>query len=91
MPHSGGLKNLSGTVGSTTLTVEQLARHEHGIKVPTHYSGVGNEYLQWVDTKQGNTSATGGSQPHTHDLTGASGEASGLPPYYTLAYIMRCA
>ena len=38
-----------------------------------------------------NTESAGGSQPHSHDLTGASGEANGLPPYYTLAYIMRCA
>ena len=35
------------------------------------------------------TQSTGGSQPHTHDLTGASGEADSLPPYYALAYIMR--
>lgn len=33
----------------------------------------------------------GGSQPHTHAWTGASGEANGLPPYYALSFIMRCA
>ena len=82
---------MSGTVGETTLTVEQLASHAHGINVPNHYNGGGVNYPLWVGTEQGNTSATGGSQPHTHDLTGASGEANGLPPYYTLAYIMRCA
>lgn len=86
--HSHGL---SGTVGSTTLTVEQLASHGHGINIPTEYNGEGTRYRQWVNTKSGNTSATGGSQPHTHDLTGASGEANGLPPYYALAYIMRTA
>ena len=83
--------SLSGTVGSTTLTVEQLASHGHGINIPTEYNGEGTRYRQWVNTKSGNTSATGGSQPHTHDLTGASGEANGLPPYYALAYIMRTA
>ena len=37
------------------------------------------------------TQSTGGSQPHSHDLTGASEEASSLPPYYALSFIMRCA
>ena len=85
----GPWPGVSGTVGDTTLTVAQLASHGHGIKIPTEYNGEGTRYRQWVNTKSGNTSATGGSQPHTHDLTGASGEANGLPPYYTLAYIMR--
>lgn len=81
--------SLTGTVGETTLTVEQLASHGHGINIPTEYNGEGTRYRQWVNTKSGNTSATGGSQPHTHDLTGASGEANGLPPYYALSFIIR--
>lgn len=81
--------SLSGTVGATTLTVAQLASHGHGINIPTEYSGEGTRYRQWVNTQSGNTSATGGSQPHTHDLTGASGEANGLPPYYALSFIIR--
>lgn len=83
--------SLSGTVGETTLTVEQLASHGHGINIPTEYNGEGTRYRQWVNTKSGNTSATGGSQPHTHTLSGASGEANGLPPYYALSFIMRIA
>ena len=83
--------NLTGTVGETTLTVEQLASHGHGINIPTEYNGEGTRYRQWVNTKSGNTSATGGSQPHTHTLSGASGEANGLPPYYALSFIMRIA
>ena len=75
--------------GDTTLTVAQLASHGHGINIPTEYNGEGTRYRQWVNTKSGNTSATGGSQPHTHDLTGASGEANGLPPYYALSFIIR--
>ena len=85
--HSHGL---SGTVGAATLTVEQLASHKHGGTVIIG-SGAGGGvpgtsgtayYLRPMDN-------AGGSQPHTHDLTGASGEANGLPPYYALAYIMR--
>lgn len=83
--------SLSGSVGETTLTVEQLASHEHGITVVTGYNGAGVGYRIWQGTAGGNTESTGGSQPHSHTLSGASEEASSLPPYYTLAYIMRCA
>ena len=87
--HSHGL---SGTVGATTLTVEQLASHKHGGTVILG-SGAGGGvpgtsgtayYLSAMDN-------AGGSQPHTHTLDDASEEESSLPPYYTLAYIMRCA
>ena len=85
--------SLSGTVGSTTLTVEQLASHRHDIKT---FSGrIGAATLQQVWEATGNTiritENTGGSQPHTHTLDGASGEANNLPPYYALSYIMRIA
>ena len=84
--------SLSGTVGETTLTVEQLASHKHGGTVILG-SGAGGGvpgtsgtayYLRAMNN-------AGGSQPHTHTLDGASEEESSLPPYYTLAYIMRCA
>lgn len=83
--------SLSGTVGATTLSEEQLASHAHGITVVTGYNGAGTGYRIWQGTAGGETELTGGSQPHSHDLTGASGEASGLPPYYALSYIMRTA
>ena len=86
--------SLSGTVGATTLTVEQLASHTHGYRKVTSWNG-------WNGTNDGNdckppkdgqpTDATGSSQPHTHTLEGASGEAKILPPYYALSFVMRCA
>lgn len=86
--------SLSGTVGATTLTVEQLASHTHGYRKVTSWNG-------WNGTNDGNdckppkdgqpTDATGSSQPHTHTLDGASGEAKILPPYYALSFVMRCA
>ena len=84
--------SISGTVGATTLTVEQLASHEHSYSKGTTgrlYTGGGSGPLDKnvVDV----TGSTGGSQSHTHTLDGASGEANGLPPYYALAYIMRTA
>ena len=82
---------MSGTVGKTTLTVEQLASHAHGITVPSMYAGTGTEYSQWVGTQGGTTGSTGGSRSHTHTLSGSSGAADSLPPYYALALIMRIA
>lgn len=81
--------SLSGTVGETTLSVAQLATHSHRIAENIGQAG-SNAYAATAGSLS-NTQTTGGSQPHTHALDGASGEANGLPPYYTLAYIMRCA
>ena len=88
--------SLTGTVGETTLTVAQLARHEHVYPYYIH-SGVTTgsaSILNANDTGAGTaaSSKSGDSQSHTHSLTGIkSGSASSLPPYYALAYIMRCA
>ena len=89
--------SVSGTVGATTLTVAQMPGHTHAWnRVGDDGTGSGidptivspNEYHS-VNVNPLN--ATGGSQPHTHALSGASGQASSLPPYYALAYIMRIA
>ena len=85
--------SLSGTVGETTLTEAQVAKHRHSMSM-----GDGNNFtnirVQARDNPQRGTNYTGytgGSQPHTHTLDGASGEASSLPPYYVLSFIMRIA
>lgn len=81
-------------MGATTLTEAQLASHTHKIRLASN-SNAGNG----LDAGKGSATVmesdrvatTGDSQPHTHTLSGVSEEASSLPPYYTLAYIMRCA
>ena len=82
---------VSGTVGETTLSVEQMPSHTHtyrdthsasGIKAP---SGSDWGYVDELRT----TDSTGGSQSHTHDLSGSSGAASSLPPHYALAFVMQ--
>ena len=87
---------LSGSVGATTLTEAQIASHQH----PIYNLGLGKfagnspDTALWSSWSMGQTryaNAAGGSQPHTHPLSGASGQASSLPPYYALAYIMRVA
>ena len=88
----GPSASLSGTVGATTLSVEQMPSHVHsGVDrsggTDTHHMAEGAGHY----TSYSNTDAASGSQPHTHTLDGSSGEATSLPPYYALAYIMRTA
>ncbi len=91
MPHCGGLKNLSGTVGETTLTVKQLAMHIHQLSAGTTNKSGGSWQALTPENSGAATQSSGGSQPHTHTLSGASGAADSLPPYYALSYIMRIA
>ena len=87
--------SMSGTVGETTLTVEQIASHGHQTYYLANDGGGGNAWRVGESgnfTGKINTTSAGGSKVHTHSLTGIkSGSASSLPPYYALAYIMRCA
>ena len=83
--------SMSGTVGATTLTVGQIAIHKHPLMSFTAvaYNNGGNRPFDGNGDTLAFCGDEGGSQPHTHGLSGASGEASSLPPYYALAYIMR--
>lgn len=85
---------LSGSVGATTLSEAQLAAHTHATTAAL--CGAEGQYRYGANNQLVNNLAiwatyTGASQPHTHPLSGASGQASTLPPYYALAYIMRVA
>lgn len=77
---------MSGTVGETTLTVEQMPSHTHKFSKGTYGS---NAEATGNSSSKQTTDATGGSQSHTHTLDGSSGSANSLPPYYALSYIMR--
>ena len=82
--------SISGTVGETTLSTQQMPSHTHTFNKGT-YGDIAEAKGSANSGKQ-TTDATGGSQAHTHSLTGAkSGSASSLPPYYALSYIMRIA
>ena len=80
--------SISGTVGSTTLSVAQMPSHTHTFGIGTYGSSA--EAKGNTSSKQ-RTDATGGSQAHTHTLEGASDEVSNIPPYYALSFIMRTA
>lgn len=81
--------SLSGTVGETTLTAQQMPSHSHSTNSATTNAAGGSQRSEVAGQRQ--TGTAGGSQPHTHDLAGASGEANSLPPYYALSFVMRCA
>ena len=89
--------SISGTVGATTLTEPQISAHKH---LPGNRSqflcGGGNGEAEILSAPQyasysfsSDTTVSGGSQPHTHSLSGASGAASSLPPYYAGHYVIR--
>ena len=79
--------SISGTVGSTTLSVAQMPSHTHTFGIGTYGSSA--EAKGNTSSKQ-RTDATGGSQAHTHSLSGVSSEAAGsLPPYYAGHYVIR--
>lgn len=83
--------SISGTVGETTLTVAQLAKHSHSYRGNIETAQVSNDGTAMEYPEEFNTGTTGDSQPHTHSLSGSSEEANGLPPYYALAMIIRIA
>jgi len=85
--------SLSGTVGATTLTVGQMPIHKHPLMsfARVEYGSGGNRSFDGNGDTLAYCGDEGGSQPHAHAFFGASGEANGLPPYYALSFIMRCA
>ena len=88
---TGGSKththSISGTVGETTLTEAQMPSHSH--RMGTYVGAAGTNAYAATSGSLASTQSTGGSQPHTHALTGASGDASSLPPYYAGQYVIR--
>ena len=82
---------LSGTVGSTTLSVGQMPSHHHDVRCHNVANGPGPLYVfDITQTYTDPTLESGGSQSHIHSLSNASVSNSNiLPPYYVLSYIMR--
>lgn len=83
--------NLSGTVGATTLSVEQLASHGHPYSAPKPVQNAQSASARTECKSQSSTTGlVGGSQSHTHSLSGVSSKAAdSLPPYYAGHYVIR--
>jgi len=84
--------NISGSTGSTTLTVQQIPSHSHSY--PLRVSSMCSFSLLNC-TVPGNSNAasssTGGGQSHSHNLTAnfVGSATSSLPPYLVLIYIIK--
>lgn len=84
---------MSGTVGSTTLTESTMPSHDHPVTWGI-YAGSGATRAEPYEGMgaSNRTGPEGGSRSHTHPLSSVStGQANNVPPFYALAYIMRCA
>ena len=88
---------LAGTVGETTLSIEQLPAHAHQwrhvqtwISGETHADGVTKNGNINGDT-HGTTTTVGGSKPHDHPLEGATEQADSLPPFLSFEIVVRVA
>lgn len=81
---------MKGTVGSTTLTVEQLATHSHATSLGAskRINWGNNAAIPYLEPGSRSTGSTGGSQPHTHPIEGTVSVERSLPPYYALAAVM---
>ena len=69
-----------------------MPTHKHDIYTGNGRVSGGTSSGVWQGETQGmtpQTEPTGGSESHTHTQEGETGDASNLPPYYTLAMIMR--
>ena len=88
---------LAGTVGETTLSIEQMPAHAHQwrhvqtwISGETHADGVTKNGNINGDT-HGTTTTVGGSKPHDHPLEGATEQADSLPPFLSFEMVVRVA
>ena len=79
--------SVSGSVGSTTLSVSQMPSHTHD-GYYTYGEGTSSHTVRTYVVQGGTGTYRGGSSSHTHTFTGTSTSVSTLPPYYALAFII---
>ena len=86
--------SFTGTVGSTTLTIDQMPNHTHSTRYKATHRDCGwatNPSVHfWLAEQFINSGSTGGTKSHTHSLSAVSSEDSNnLPPFYSLYYIIK--
>ena len=80
----------SGSVGYTTLSIDQIPNHNHGSGQLIIQPGGGHSV--WTGSgleKPLSTYFQGGSGAHTHSLSVSVSTITSLPPYYALVFIMK--
>ena len=81
-------------MGATTLTTTQMPAHDHrftsSMGDKDFNNGGGNTWWGWNSSRTTTVSSSGGSWSHTHDFSNTSTtNATSLPPYYALSYIIK--
>ena len=86
----GGNTDLNDvTIDGTSLTSSQNATHTHSVTLNSSHRDCGfasGSPQFWLSYASKSTEASGKSLPHSHTI---SSQTKHLPPYYSLAYIMR--
>lgn len=85
---------LAGTVGETTLSIEQMPTHGHNYtfrSASRDCGWAGGSPMFWQNTTTANTGNAGGGQAHTHPLTGSVEATANLPPFHSFHMVMRTA
>ena len=82
---------VSGNTGATTLSVAQIPSHNHNVEVIGTDDSGGDAGARLTYRTKGyisniGTGFSGGSQAHSHSLSGIVGT---LPPFYALCFIMK--
>jgi len=83
----------AGTNAGTAISVAQLPSHTHDTSIQQSQFGTGDENRVAqggganISAQTYDSDATGSGDTHTHTFSGTS--HTNLPPYYSLAYIMK--
>ena len=87
-PTVTGSVSLSGTVGATTLTIEQIPSHTHNITLVSGDSGpyIGPNRNNLESTSTVSSGSAGGGQPHDHSFSG-SGSLSSASATINVQYV----
>ena len=85
------IRGASDSVPAGSTGGSETHSHIHQLSAGTSNKSGGSWQALTPENSGAATQSSGGSQPHTHTLSGASGAADSLPPYYALSYIMRIA
>lgn len=87
----------AGTVGNTTLTINQIPSHTHGVPTYGFNKAAGTEAGAGVTDNpsliQGyvDTQAVGGGQAHNHGFSGTATTFDNMPPYLAVNVWVRTA
>ena len=81
---------ISGYVGNTTLSVDQLAHHSHNTSRGNN-TGDNRPYYQGSGTYQGeiSTYGTGGNATHSHTVNFKTASVSNIQPFCAMHYIIK--